>query len=143
MNKTKMTFMLDKDDDGYPPDDSETLWVQEVDDGNYRIDNIPFYVRGISPDDVVSGKFENGILFFSSIIDRSSISVIRVIFFEKNQSARVLSEIVDCGCRWEGSHLQSLYSIEVPNSHAYGCIEKILKHESDNEVLDYEEASLR
>lgn len=143
MNKTKMTFLLEKDEDGYPPDDSETLWVEELVDGNYRVDNIPFYIRGISPDDVVSGELCGGVLLYKSLVRRSTISVLRVIFFHSDHAARVLKGLVDCGCRWEGSHLPNFYSIEAPNSCAHECAEKLLAQEVSNDVLDYEESSLR
>jgi hypothetical protein len=52
----KIAFPLDRDEDGYPPDDVETLWGWETKPGLYCIDNIPFFVKGISPGDVVSAK---------------------------------------------------------------------------------------
>jgi len=143
MSKEKMTFLLAKDDDGYPPDDSETLWVEKVGECRYRIDNVPFYVEGISPDDIVEGEFLDGILMFKALLKKSSTSVIRLVFFEKDESPRVLAKLVEAKCRWEGSHLPSLFSVEVPASSDYEGIKDLLARESAKGVLDYEEASLR
>jgi len=143
MNKEKMTFILEKDEDGYPPDDSETLWVENLGDNKYRIDNIPFYVRGLSPDDVVAGKINNNILMFDRYVEKSNISVFRIVFFDRSKMDIVLSTAVKMGCRWEGSHLKNLYSIEIPRSVDLNEVRNLLNAEASNDVLDYEEASIR
>jgi hypothetical protein len=80
MTKKKMTFFLEKDEDGYPPDDSETVWVEKLEGNRYRIDNIPFYIRGISPEDIVTSRVVDGNLIFDELISKSTISVFRIVF---------------------------------------------------------------
>lgn len=53
-NFKKISFELEPDADGYPPDRRESLWASEEEIGLYRIDNIPFYAKGISSGDVVA-----------------------------------------------------------------------------------------
>lgn len=142
-NKQKMTFSLKKDEDGYPPDDSESLWVESVGDGRYRIDNIPFFIQNISPDDIVEGYVNNGILFFTSLWKHSNSSVIRVVFFDSGHSQRVLDALVELGCRWEGSHLRNLFSVEIPRPENLEDVVKLLIYESERNILDYEESSIR
>ena len=145
MTKVKMAFKLAKDEDGYPPDDFETMWVEDLGEYNYRIDNIPFYVEDLSPDDIVKGEIINNILYFSKILKKSNISVIRIVFFSNNQKDkdRLLQKLVDSGCRWEGSHLSKLYSVEIPKSANADAAKAALDIEMANGVLDYEEASIR
>jgi len=143
MTKTKMTFTLAKDEDGYPPDDFETLWVEDLGSNRYRIDNIPFYIVDISPDDIVEGIFVDGILRFNRLLGKSDISVIRIIFFEKEGHSAVLNNLVSQGCKWEGGNLRMLYSVEIPHEVSLDSIRKFLRNESSRGVLDYEEASLR
>ena len=56
----KIRFELQQGENGYPPDRWETVWANEVQPGVYAIDNIPFFVRGISSEDVVEAKDDGG-----------------------------------------------------------------------------------
>jgi Domain of unknown function (DUF4265) len=143
MNKKKMTFTLNKDSDGYPPDEYETIWVEDLGENRYRIDNIPFYVCDISPNDVVEGDFIGDHIVFRRVIFKSKLSVIRIIFFDRSKSDSVMAELVRAGCRWEGSHLSNLYSIEVPDSVDFQTIIKLLNEQTARGIIDYEEASIR
>lgn len=143
MNKIKMLFQLTKDEDGYPPDDTETLWVEEVGRNLYRVDNIPFYVNDLSPDDIVEGKVKNDILEYSKTVSKSKSSVIRIVFFKKEIAHGILGDLVANGCRWEGSHLSNLFSLEIPNPDNIDSVRRILSTQERDGVLDYEESSLR
>ena len=143
MANEKMTFILIKNEDGYPPDDTETMWVENLGNGKYRIDNIPFYIKDISPDDIIEGDCSTGRLFFKKLIKKSNISVIRVVFFNINKSDDVMDNLVKNGCRWEGSHLSNLYSVEIPDSGNLKKIKNFLDAQSSYGILDYEDASIR
>ena len=143
MTKEKMTFVLEKDEDGYPADDFETVWVEQIGKITYRIDNIPFYITGVSPDDIVEGEICDQTLMFRRLINKSEISVIRLIFFNLLESNRIIDKLVGFGCRWEGSHLKQLFSVEVPKLSDYNAIIEMLENEAASDILDYEEASRR
>lgn len=55
----KILFELEQGADGYPPDRWESVWAYAIEPGLYRVDNIPFYIKGISSDDVVSAEGES------------------------------------------------------------------------------------
>jgi hypothetical protein len=139
----KMTFALDKDEEGYPPDDFETLWVEKVGRDEYRIDNIPFYVRNLAPDDVVIGEKVGSILWYKSTVQKSDSSVFRIVFYERQKIDDVLRSLQRIGCKWEGSHLGSLYSIEAPGNVHVRDIKRFLTELSRDEVLDFEEGAIR
>ena len=44
----KMLFNLSQDEDGYPPVSVEGIWVEPTLSGNFRVENVPFYVRELS-----------------------------------------------------------------------------------------------
>ena len=48
----KVLFRLQQDADGYPPASVEGLWAKAT-EGGYEVDNIPFYVYGIAPGDII------------------------------------------------------------------------------------------
>lgn len=47
---------------------SESLWANELNPMEYEIRNSPFYVYGISAEDVVFAKEVDGILNFTSVL---------------------------------------------------------------------------
>jgi hypothetical protein len=141
--KVKITFPLERDDDGYPPEDFETLWAEDLGGGNYRMDNIPFYIQGISPDDIVTAHAQGSELFFAELLNKSDISVIQIIFLDKSWIDRVLQELLSMGSKYEGSHVSSLFSIEVPSNVSYNDIINYLEIKNSMDILEYQEASIR
>lgn len=73
-NYKKVVFRLEQDEDGYPPDNWESLWAGEVEPGLYSIDNIPIFVKGISNGDVVAAEQEDGELRFKRLVRPSLIA---------------------------------------------------------------------
>lgn len=114
MNSQKITFRLDKDIHGYPPDDWETLWTNEVEEGVYSIDNIPFYVKEISPADLVTALTKGGRLYFNGIVQKSDKSVVRVIIYDESKVLNVRADLRTMGCESEQSHIPNLIAVEVP-----------------------------
>lgn len=49
----KVRFALERDEDGWPPAESEGLWAELVESDLYRLDNTPWFVRGVAAGDVV------------------------------------------------------------------------------------------
>jgi hypothetical protein len=49
----KIRFDLDQDDSGWPPAESEGLWAAAVGPNRFRLDNTPWFVRGVAADDIV------------------------------------------------------------------------------------------
>lgn len=142
-NKRKLTFKLEKDADGYPPDDYETLWVEEIGDGTFRVDNIPFYVRGISPDDLVTATESNQHLVFERLVKPSESSVIHIVFYDRSLEPAVRDFVLRAGGGVERSNLDNLIAIEVGPKCSYATIVEYLRRLLDDDKLDYDEASLR
>jgi hypothetical protein len=76
----KVRFALDRDKSGWPPAESEGLWAQPVGSGKFRLDNTPWFVRGVAADDVVVAKPDDaGVLWFVELAERGDRVVVRVI----------------------------------------------------------------
>jgi hypothetical protein len=76
----KVRFALDRDDSGWPPAESEGLWAQPVGSGRFRLDNTPWFVRGVAADDVVEAEPDDaGVLWFVRLLERGERVVVRVI----------------------------------------------------------------
>jgi hypothetical protein len=76
----KVRFVLERDEDGWPPAESEGLWAVPVRGDLYRLDNTPWFARGIAADDVVEARPDgDGVLWFAQVRERGGRVVVRVI----------------------------------------------------------------
>jgi hypothetical protein len=51
--RIKIQFWLEPDEDGYPPARAEGLWAVQLDVDLARLDNIPWFARGVADGDIV------------------------------------------------------------------------------------------
>lgn len=143
MEDQKIIFSLEKDEDDYPPNDYETLWASFVENGLYSIDNIPFFVPGISCGDIVKVVEKEGGLFFDGLVRKSLNSVLRIIVYHEMDVGQLRNDLKDLGCESELSHVPNLIALEVPAGISLDSVLEFLdKGESDHN-WEYETASLR
>ncbi|MFI6735270.1 DUF4265 domain-containing protein [Nonomuraea sp. NPDC050451] len=73
-------FELEQDDDGWPPAGSERLWAVSVAPGRARLDDIPFFVRGVACGDVVRIEADvEGTVWAKEVVEYSGNCTIRVV----------------------------------------------------------------
>lgn len=120
----------------------ETIWTEPLDNGNYKVDNIPFFAPNLAYEDIISVEDDNGELYFESLIQASKHSTIQVIFFDPHKENEVLSRLEEASCQWEGMQGGRYYAIDVPPEQDYKKIKKMLDIERQNSVLDYKEACI-
>jgi len=139
----KIVFRLERDEDGYPPSDYERLWATPLPSGNYLIDNIPFFVMGISAGDEVSVRHEGDELFFDRLIKPSGASTFRLIPADPSASEKVRAAIKALGCSSEYNQHVGLIAAEVPASKSIQPFLDYIVEEQERGVLDVEEGALR
>jgi hypothetical protein len=147
----KVHFDLLQNDDGFPPANFETMWAVPLDGVRFRLDNIPFFVSGVSCFDIISARRDAaGRLNYDGLLEPGGHSTLRVIFYGSPRDPRPLQERVhelrstirDLGCSSEISHISGLISIDVPPEVSLSSVERILDSGQANELWDYEEATL-
>jgi Domain of unknown function (DUF4265) len=75
----KLCFKLD-DSDAAMGVETESLWALPLEDYNtFKIDNIPFYIYGVSNEDIVSATKSGSIFEFQQVILRGGHSTYRVL----------------------------------------------------------------
>lgn len=139
----RIVFRLEKDDDDYPPSEFESLWATEEPNGLYQIDNIPFFVCGISPGDLVRTVDDGGNLFFDQLITPSGSSVLRVVVFDVGRVQHLRERLGALGCETEASHIPNLISVEVPGDVNYDEVISFLDGGENRQHWEYETASIR
>lgn len=139
----RIFFRLEKEDSGYPPDDVETLWAKPISNNLFQVDNIPFFIKGISDGDVVSVMPEAGEKWFKSLEEASGHSTLRIMFYDESQVPEVRQVLSSLGCDSEISHIPSLIAVDVPPSVKLEEVLTFLEQGEKAEQWEYQEAAIR
>jgi Domain of unknown function (DUF4265) len=147
----RINFKLIQNSDGYPPVTNETLWAVPLGKGQFRVDNIPFFVCGVSCFDIVSAREgDDGMLRFKVLTKMGGHSTIRVNFYRESSDRRPIEQrtkelrdrLRNIGCSSELSHLPGLISIDIPPQVQLRPVISMLDDGLKRGLWDYEEASL-
>jgi len=139
----KVAFELEQDADGYPPVSVETLWAAQVGPDMYRLDNIPFYARGVSSEDVVQTELQAGSNLFRKVLHPSHNSVFRIYVSDKSDVPAAQAAFGDLGCESELSDISRLFALEIPGTIDFGPVADLLIDGLDSDRWEYEEGCLR
>lgn len=134
----KVVFRLEIDEDGYPPVSTETLWAQKEGDG-FRLDNTPFFARGVALGDIVHAVPVDGMLEYKWVIKRSGRGTVRVIMFEEAETEKTREEFRKLGCPSELSHIPGLFAVDIPPMDDYSAVRNFLDQGFQKRQFDYEE----
>lgn len=119
----------------------EGIWCDKEGE-YYRIKNIPFYAPNIAYDDLISVEVDDNELFFEDLIQESGNSTIQLIFFEDEFEKKILNDIIELNCSWEGSNNPRYFSINVPKDVNYKPVKEMLEKWLEKKVLDYKESCM-
>ena len=125
---TKILFYMDRDEDGYPPFEVESLWATCRDNG-YELANIPFYAKGVALGDIVSAEpAEDGGLHFDRVVKRGGHSTHRIWLLQDQSSAAVqwaADFLVGHGLSVEGD-IPGLLAVDIPPTVSLESAEALL-----------------
>lgn len=141
--QAKIEFELEQDEDGYPPLRYERLWATPRPDGLYSIDSIPFFVVGISADDVVEADDIDGALRFRKLVRASGNSTFRVVVSAASDLEKVRAAIIAHGARCECNLQMGMLALEIASTQEIRPLLEYLVDERAKGVLDMEEGALR
>lgn len=120
----------------------EIVWAERLENGYYRIDNIPFYAPNLAYNDIISVEEDNGVLYFDDLIKSMGHSTLQIIFFKETEIKKVLFELEGLDCKWEGMENHLYYSVDIPPKVDYLTIKQVLDGQYTKGVLDYKESCL-
>ncbi|HUA80914.1 MAG TPA: DUF4265 domain-containing protein [Dyella sp.] len=140
----KIHFRLQQDEDGYPDIAVESVWAKPSDASDeYVVDNIPFFVRDVTIGDTLKAHEEDGSLWFDCLTRRSSNSLVRVVFFDRECKPRIAQELTDIGCQVEYFEKYNLLAVSIPGDVKLPDVQAYLWREAEAGNIDYEEPILR
>ena len=119
----------------------ESLWASPSING-YKLENIPFYARGVSFGDVVLAEEKHGCLYMSELLEASGHSTVRILFIDKTIIQSTRKELRSMGCGSEISDQPRLIAVDIPPSIPYENIRSYLDKGKSSNKWYYEEACL-
>jgi Domain of unknown function (DUF4265) len=141
-NYKQVLFNLDQDGSGYPPTSLERLWVSPLENGNFQVENIPFYVMGISSGDEIKVSEKKGELFFDSLVKPSGNSTFRLFVTDSTKIESIRDYLTKLGCVSELNQLVGVIAVEVPrNIHIKPFLDYIVEAKEVGDI-DIEEGAL-
>lgn len=140
----KILFPLEQDEDGYPPVAAESLWATHVADHKYKLDNIPFYVPGVSAEDIVQAIADDeGVLRFKKVMTTGGHSTIRVVLFDQERVEAFRVSLQGLGCETEADHMPNLIAVDVPPGLEIRKVWSLLERGVRSDLLEYEDACIQ
>lgn len=128
--------------EGEEADRIESMWATAA-GGNYKIENIPFYVMSYAYGDLVNVVEKDGELFVDGLAEESGHSTVRLVFFDKSIIEFTRKELKELGCDSEVSDKSFLIAVDVPPAVDYQSVVKpYLDKGFNNDLWDYQEACL-
>jgi len=138
----KINFRLERDSDDYPPQDVESVWAVPVGNDAYRLDNVPFFVTGISSEDIVRAKPQDGVLLFLELVEAGGHSTVRVLIGNRDETQTVRDELRAMGCSSEGTNIPGLVAVDIPPSVRYAEVRDFLMTGEQNGRWEFEEGCI-
>lgn len=142
-SKARVSFRLEQDEDGYPPVALERLWADRVQEGLYRLDNVPFYVKNVSSGDVVAVEALNDELSFLKVVRASGNSVVRIYVLDIEDVQASRDEFRGLGCESELSDVPKLFALEVPASSEFAPVAQLIDAGVNQRRWEYEVGVMR
>ncbi|MES1195547.1 MAG: DUF4265 domain-containing protein [Steroidobacter sp.] len=139
----KLRFLLtDSRSAGFPVT-IESLWCIKENDG-YRVKNAPFFINGISFDDLISVRtLDSGEVQLNQVIQPSGNSTLWLNFPKPELAKDILNTLTSLGCGTEGGVFPGYYSINIPQNVDIQPIFDLLDSELDKGIVEVNYPSIR
>ncbi|MFJ6101589.1 DUF4265 domain-containing protein [Streptomyces sp. NPDC092359] len=140
----KVHFLMEVDDGGWPPASVESLWAVDLGDGTVRLDNTPWFVRGVASGDVIRVNVDDdGLRWAGETVHPSDNCTIRLIVLKDGGSAAarqtVLETFHQLGTTGEGIERFGMVALDVPPEADIQRIQTLLEHGEANGWWHWEE----
>jgi hypothetical protein len=116
----------------------------------FRVDNVPFFVNGVSYADIVSASESKDGLSFRQLLEEGGHSTPRVIFLDNPKDMRPakiraneLGKILEqTGCGFQVSPAPEMLAIDLPPSVAIDLVRLILREGEDAGLWCHDDGTL-
>lgn len=142
--RVKVYFDLPRDDVDWPPVTVESVWAEKVDGDVVRLDNVPWFVRGVANGDLIRVEpGADGLLWAAEHLQWSGNCTIRVVSFRTGPLHGSLQRVLDAfrpfGVTGEGAQQFGLVALEVPPGADLVAVQRVLRAGARDGWWEYEE----
>ncbi|MFG2976454.1 DUF4265 domain-containing protein [Streptomyces sp. NPDC048331] len=129
----KVHFRMDMGEDGRPPVGVESLWAVDLGDDTVRLDNTPWFVRGVASDDIVRVEVDDGgVRWAGETVRASENCTIRLIVLKDGGSVAARQSVLEVfhrlGTTGEGLEQYRMVALDVPPTADLPKIRELLEH---------------
>lgn len=144
MTPVRITFTTPPDEHGWPPARFERVWALQTSDSWARLDNVPFFTKEATLDDLVEFRVDpDGVCAFVRNVEASENSLIRVLTHTRDTFDRVQKALMDLGCVVEGHATMLMLAVSISRSAGLQAPMDFLVELEEEGELEYEEAIIR
>lgn len=139
----KLSFLLTEEQAGPFPVSIESLWC-DVDGAYYRVKNVPFFIDGLSFDDVISvSELPDGVVQVKEIVEPSFNSTIWIYLLDNTHGEPVVEALQLLGCGVEGGVIDGYFSVNVPAALDFHDVYAAIKSGEENGSISVDYPSIR
>ncbi|MFE6888224.1 DUF4265 domain-containing protein [Streptomyces sp. NPDC057694] len=126
-------FRMDADEDGWPPASEESLWAVDLGEGTVRLENTPWFVRGVVGDDIIRVAIdEDGARWAGETVRASQNCTIRLILLKDGGSTAARQSVLDVfhrfGTTGGGIEQFGMVALDVPPDADLRQIRRLVEH---------------
>ncbi len=141
-NLVKIWFPLPKSD--WHKVSCESMWAKSLDNWDFQIENSPMHAYGVSYLDIIKASlWEDGLLFFRSISEKSRHSTYRIISLDHrydNIFKKYWESIGTLWCTFESNTEKWLFSVDVPPETNIEKVYELLNKWEKDGIWNFEES---
>jgi len=139
--KNKMVKIIFQLDENIHQAGTESIWASKVGENLYRVENVPFYAKGVSFADCVSVTVESKELIFLKVVEKSGHSTYRIYLYSPSQLAQFeefWKPLQEAGCTYEKA-TSNLFAIDIPPATDISRVFDLLTNGESAGIWDFEE----
>lgn len=140
MKNEKLVKMLFRQIDEDGDIETESVWASRV-DSYYQVKNIPFFVMGVSFDDIVEAIGDEEELHADRIVKESGNSTIRIYLGSVDRINTVRSQLKKFGCSFELG-FKKILAVNIPPDANYLLLKTYLEKGEAMGEWEYDEGCL-
>src|SRR5271165_4864782 len=145
LNRANVGIMFHLDPENEQGIKTETVWAEPIGLGRFRIANSPFYVFGVSSEDVVSAREIDGRLVFQDVTSKGGHSTYRV-FLNNDRTIyspefkKLWAPISELGATFENAN-DHFVAVDIPKGKDIHAIYELLEQGEVDELWSFEEGN--
>lgn len=124
---------------------SESLWASNLTEKTFQLDNIPFFIKGVSQEDIISVRVRSHGLHYSHVVKSLGNSTYRLLFPSAEDfhafPTKHWKKFDSLGCSFEGFEPLKLIAINVDKKSDAHAVYKILEVGENSGLWDFEEGN--